>query len=98
MKPEDLSIEKKLIQLAEEAAELAQAAIKVIRASDGDTPVDIKTAWENMLEEIADIEVCVDVLVDIEDSMRILKIYQEKYDRWSERLNGRSEVSEVHTE
>lgn len=98
MRPEELSLKKKLLQLAEEAAELSQASIKMIRAIDRDTPVDSETAWANLLEEIADVDVCTHVLTDTEDVETIVNIYIKKYDRWSERLNGRSEVSQVHTE
>lgn len=98
MKPEDLSIEKKLIQLAEEAAELAQASLKMIRAMDGDTPVGEETAWVHVLEEMADVEVCMYVSTNKEDRKKILDTFNEKYHRWSGRLDGRSEVSKEHKE
>ena len=47
-----------LEQLAEEAAELGQAALKLIRAkelSNNPTPVDIDTAAANLLEEMKDV-------------------------------------------
>ena len=99
MRPEDLPTKKKLIQLAEEASELAQASLKMIRAMDGDTPMFDCTAWGHIREEIADVEVCSHVLMtDDEDKEKIVDIFCKKYQRWSERLNGCSEVSEVHTE
>ena len=98
MKPENLPIKTKLIQLAEEAAELAQASLKMIRAMDGDTPIGEETAWANVIEEMADVEVCIYVSTSKEDRKTILDTFNEKYHRWGGRLDGRSEVSEVHTE
>lgn len=98
MRPEDLPTKKKLIQLAEEAAELAQASLKMIRAMDGDTPVGEETAWAHVLEEMADVEVCMYVSTNKENKKKILDTFNDKYHRWGVRLNGRSEVSEVHTE
>lgn len=98
MKPEDLPLKKRLIQLAEEAAELAQASLKMIRAMEGDTPVGEETAWAHVLEEMADVEVCMYVSTNKEDREKILYTYGDKYQRWGVRLNGRSEVSQVHTE
>lgn len=98
MRPEDLPTKKKLIQLAEEAAELAQASIKMIRAMEGDTPVGEETAWAHVLEEMADVEVCMYVSTNKEDKKKILDTFNDKYHRWGGRLDGRSEVSEVHTE
>lgn len=48
-----------LAQLAEEASELAQAALKLRRALDGTnpTPKDIEECEMNLLEELADIKV-----------------------------------------
>ena len=46
-----------LAQLAEEASELAQAALKLRRALDGTnpTPKSVEECEENLLEELADI-------------------------------------------
>lgn len=46
-----------LRQLAEECCELAQAALKVIRAKHKETPMRESEAWERFLEELADVEV-----------------------------------------
>ena len=45
-----------LVQLAEEATELAQAALKLRRAYTGvnPTPITAKDAYQGLLEEIAD--------------------------------------------
>ena len=57
MKITDLPLEKRLIQFAEECAEASQAALKLVRAMDGDTPVPEHRAAVNLLEEIADVYV-----------------------------------------
>ena len=48
-----------LRQTAEEAAELAQAALKVIRAAKGTTPLDGEDAVDMLVEEIADVQNCI---------------------------------------
>ena len=58
-----------LEQLAEEAAELAQAALKAARILRGDnpTPVTLKEAEEHLVEEYTDVYQCameLDVPVD----------------------------------
>ena len=46
-----------LRQLAEECCELAQAALKVIRAKHKETPMRMDEAEEKFLEEVADVDV-----------------------------------------
>ena len=87
---EHLSEEDLLCQLAEEASELAQAALKVVRIRNGSnpTPVSEQQANENLGEEIVDISVCLAVLglcnVDPEGDVRFAK----KLKRWCERLEA----------
>lgn len=71
-------------QLAEEAAELAQAALKSARIERGinPTPVDEDTAYLNLIEEVADLTVCLKVL-NIKPNE---KLCNEKLARWSKRL------------
>ena len=88
MRPEDLPIEKKLIQLAEESAELAQAALKLIRATEGDTPMAAVDAREHLLEEIADVKLCADITTTKVEDKKIRAIYTRKCRRWEERLSG----------
>lgn len=87
MRPEDLPIEKKLIQLAEESAELAQAALKMVRVIYGDTPVTFDEACDHLREEIADVKLCADIITSKDDDKIIRGIYADKYRRWEERLN-----------
>ena len=79
-----------LCQLAEEAAELAKAALKLRRAIDGcnPTPVTREEAEKKLEEEIADVEVCLNVLGYHTDEHLFTQseIMQEKLERWSNRL------------
>lgn len=56
--------EELLVQLAEEAAELAQAALKMHRVLDGrnPTPVRMSEAWADLQEEVADVLLCLHIL------------------------------------
>ena len=59
-----LSLDDLLIQLAEEASELAQAATKYYRAAHQShpTPVSVQDARNALIEEVADVDVAVDAL------------------------------------
>lgn len=79
-----------LAQLAEEAAELAQAALKLRRAIDkrNPTPVSEDCARTNLYEEYGDVLNCMDQLrtdywMENEELVR-----REKMRRWVERLEG----------
>ena len=80
--------EELLRQTAEEAVELAQAALKVIRAAKGTTPLDGEDAVDMLVEEIADVQNCIAVLSErlpgLQDKAN--KISAEKMKRWKERL------------
>lgn len=54
-----LPVDDLLCQIAEEAAELSQAALKLRRAIDGanKTPVTVEVAMENLEEEFVDVHV-----------------------------------------
>ena len=79
-----------LAQLAEEAAELSQAALKLRRAVSGanPTPVSVGEAVDNVLDELADVAVCVDALRfnGPTESRRIAGIAEVKMSRWATRL------------
>lgn len=87
---EHLSQEELLCQLAEEASELVQAALKVVRILNGNnpTPVSEQEAYKNLSEEIVDISVCLAVLgfckIDPEGDTR----FDKKLNRWCERLEA----------
>lgn len=87
-----------LAQLAEEAAELAQAALKLRRALEGKNPTP-KTEEEcraALLEEVADVELCIFELGFMEKKVEsdLVHITGRKKRRWVERLvNGCGERS-----
>ena len=85
MRPEELPLETKLIQLAEEAAELSQASCKLLRAIKGQTPVTEAEACAHLLEEMADVYVT--ALALNPDRMTVEAIAWQKSRRWEERLN-----------
>lgn len=87
-----LSTRDLLESLAEEGAELSQAALKLIRACgvDGNrnvTPVKPEEAMGNLLEEIADVELVADVLELYEGKDVIQEIKEKKLFRLVIRLN-----------
>ena len=59
-----LTSEDGLRQLAEEAGELVQAALKVIRASSPRNPtiLSLEETIQNLLEEYADVQLCMEVV------------------------------------
>ncbi|WP_302121802.1 hypothetical protein [Acidaminococcus fermentans] len=76
--------------LAEESAELTQAALKMIRACEwveNKTPVTKAEAQDNLLEEIADVELVLTCLgMGYFHKHKIEKIKAEKLNRWYKRL------------
>ena len=96
-----------LAQLAEECAEAAKAALKLRRARNGvnPTPVSEKDAFENLVEELADIYLCAIVLFgcelddddpcnmfdDVGDNM--VEIMEQKFARWKYRLMKKEEAN-----
>ncbi len=89
-----LSVPAVLEQLAEEAAELAQAALKYARILRGEnpTPVTEQEAIANLRDEYADVQVCAAVIEanygmihpEIIDALRLGKMR-----RWLDRLEGK---------
>ena len=77
-----------LCQLAEEASELAQAALKLRRAEDGTnpTPVTQEQAESELLQEIADVLNILDVLDIGYTDLRFDYANEKKLKRWVERL------------
>lgn len=76
-------------QLAEECSELAQAALKLIRARNGETPDSLTKARNLYIEELADVWVMLDLaLMDLtEDEIQYcVDISDYKRDRLKKRL------------
>ena len=92
---EIISGDELLRQTAEEAAELAQAALKIIRVAKGTTPLDGETAVDMLIEEIADVQNCIAVLAERLTGLRDKadKISIEKMRRWRERLIASGETT-----
>ena len=93
---DSLGTREMLCQLAEEAAELSQAALKLRRAIDGKnpTPKSKDVCWLNLKEEIADVEICLFLISYIVDDIKeysntVAKFTDEKLNRWYERLGGK---------
>ena len=93
---EHLDQEEILTQFAEEAAELAQAVLKLRRAYSGinPTPVTPEEAYQSVLEEIADVSNCITALGFDRaiDRLKVSGIACEKMDRWAERLEANSDA------
>ena len=83
-----LSQAELLAMLAEEAAELGQAALKLRRVLDGSnpTPVGYELAKKNLIEEAADVLLCMRTVHALDDQRTIELIKAKKYQRWLERL------------
>ena len=77
-----------LAQLAEECAELGQAALKLRRVLDGSnpTPVSYHDAKLALLEEAADVQLCMRTVHALADRAVIEDIIRRKQDRWLLRL------------
>ena len=80
----------RLNQLNEECGELIQASAKLIRTmkETGYTPVTKIEAREHLVEEIADVSVCMTALSDIAPLSAVGEIITQKAKRWEERANG----------
>ena len=79
-----------LTQLAEESAELSQAALKLRRALTGinPTPVTADEARKSLVEEAADVYNVLGLLLDAADNAEIYSIIRRKKARWLNRLEG----------
>lgn len=88
MTPRDLPLIKRLDLLIEECAECIQAVTKLKRAMEGDTPVTTIEAREHLIEEIADVSVCMTALHDVAPLSDVGEVIAEKANRWTERINA----------
>lgn len=93
---DNLLMRDKLEQIAEESAELSQAALKLIRAyklSGNPTPMDSGEAVKNFCEEIQDL-LCVLRVVFPEELWAYLSDVEnyDKYERWANRIKAMKEL------
>lgn len=77
-----------LEQLAEEATELAQAALKLARIvrQENPTPVSYETAFYAFREELGDVRLCAKVLEEKYGRVNTVRSEREKLKRWRQRL------------
>lgn len=87
------SLYNRMQQLAEEAAELAQAVLKYNRAMGFGcyTPMSPKDANDAIVEEMADVLLCIEAAFphcpgNMDFYSNLARVYQEKAERWAERL------------
>lgn len=75
--------------LAEEAAEIAQAALKCRRTmvEGNPTPISKGTAHTEFLVELGDIMTCLEVLgIDLNTNQTIQTVKNAKLERWADRI------------
>ena len=87
-----LTREDLLLQLAEECAELGHAGLKMARVLIGrnPTPITRPEAFNNLIEEYADVLLCMEVLgmETTEVNSMIREIQAEKLERWKQRIEA----------
>nr|DAR23494.1 MAG TPA: helix-turn-helix domain protein [Caudoviricetes sp.] len=78
-------------QIAEECMELGHAALKLVRAQRGETPVSLGEAQRAGIDEAADVRVMLNVLdkmLDVDGRVRMIEQTAAKDRRMTERLLG----------
>lgn len=98
MTPNELPMEELLTALAEESAELAQASLKLRRCLTqiNPTPKSYETCINNILEEIGDVQLCLQMLgfTDGKYSGQINAEMAKKLNRWTKRLTEKQNQEE----
>ena len=88
-----ITLDEVLAQLAEEASELAQAALKMRRtlSAANPTPLTRHEAEEKLLEEIADVKLCLHVagFEAVRHKIQVNRTITAKAERWLKRLMER---------
>ena len=92
-----LTKEDLLLQLAEECAELGKAGLKMARVLIGRNPTPIKRpeAFNNLIEEYADVLLCMEVLgMETEEVYSMIReIQAEKLARWKQRIEANTDYN-----
>ena len=85
-----------MAQLAEEAVELAHAALKLRRtlSTENPTPVTNLEARTNIEEEVADVLLLLDLVGIPQDRQSTWRAQGMKLERWVKRLHSREEAQE----
>ena len=96
---DNLLVSDLYIALAEEASELAQAAAKQGRILIGNnpSPVSKEDGESNVLEELADVYVCANVLYGRTKDDYVSDVMNRKLARWVNRLSDNEDVTDVQT-
>jgi len=84
------TISGRLLQLTEEAAELAAASAKATRIAIGESPspMNLEECVDKVYEEIADVTACLTVMqIDFDEKINPIACYKLK--RWAMRLQRR---------
>lgn len=94
---EHIGVPALLEQLAEECCELAQASLKMARKlrDENPTPKSIEDIRDNLVEEIADVELCINRITyetDIADVRTLIEIESAKMERWKKRLEQHADI------
>ena len=87
---EKLEPREVLEQLAEESAELSQAALKFIRAqgmSNNPTALTLQASFDALVEETADVIMMIDITIGLDRFVELNETYY-KWERWARRLEG----------
>lgn len=92
---DNLSQRAIVLQLAEEAAELASASTKLVRIMDGEnpSPVSEDEARANLLEEYGDVLDCIDILITPSENVAAMDGRMKKFIRWAGRIKERMEAA-----
>ena len=82
-----------LMALAEEASELSKAAMKLARAKrllDNPTPISVKQAEANLIEEYNDLLICIAMLQRVSGLVvsANAELRDSKYRRWAKRIKS----------
>jgi len=93
----EVPVEELYNNLAEEAAELAQAALKMnrIQNSSNPTPVTIAQAWDKLTEEYTDVLNVADRILKLKPNWMLGDF---KLHRWCKRLDEAKEQTEKSEE
>lgn len=93
----NLAVEERLCQLAEEAAEMGQAALKLRRVLDGKnpTPVTFDDAFKNLREEVADVMGCLITVGMMAEPQAYQNQIDAKMARWAKRLQEKQASREA---
>ena len=87
---DNVPLQERLTALAEEATELAQAALKYRRTLivGNPTPIDKERSLAALMEEIADVKCCVETLDlnELYQQMFMRDTFRFKAERWANRL------------